>query len=429
MGPVTTAPARVRTHQRRGAFWAVAAAFATAMAFSTLPTPLYSLYERLDQFSTATVTVVFGCYAIGVLLSLFLAGHVSDWVGRRPVLIAGLLAEVASALVFVLWPALPGLLVARVICGIGVGLVTATATAYLSELSALSGPAGPADRAGPAGPAGREGATDGRDGATGRRMPADIVATAANLGGLSLGPLIAGALAQFVGKPLLVPYWIVGAALVVSAVAVRLVPETVAKHHRTYRPQRVAVPANARTPYFRAAAAGFVAFGVMGLFTALAASFVAGTMHQTSHLMAGLPSFLVFFCAAAGQIALGRAVPRRLFALGIPALVAGLVVTTAAVWLPSLTLFLVGGAVAGVGVGWMFKGAMSAAAVLAAPESRGETAAGIFLAAYLGLTVPVVLVGIATRVVSLPTAMSVFAAVVVLACGLLAARLFRPERG
>ena len=403
MDAVTTAPAPTRTNQRRGAFWVVAAAFATAMAFSTLPTPLYSLYQRLDHFSTATVTVVFGFYAIGVLLSLFLAGHVSDWVGRRPVLVAGLVAEVASALVFVWWPALPGLLVARVICGVGVGLVTATSTAYLSELSGRAAP-GQAAEAG---------------------VPADIVATAANLGGLSLGPLIAGALAQFVGKPLLVPYWIIGALLVVSAVAVRLVPETVTRHHRAYRPQRVAVPAAARTPYYRAAAAAFVSFGVMGLFTGLAASFVVGTMHQTSHLMAGLPSFLVFFCAAGGQIVLGRAVPRRLFGLGIPALVIGLVLTTAAVWLANLPLFLLGGAVAGIGVGLMFKGAMAAAAALAAPESRGETAAGIFLAAYLGLTVPVVLVGVATRLVSLATAMTVFAAVVVLACGLLATRLFR----
>ena len=410
MDAVTTAPAPTRTNQRRGAFWVVAAAFATAMAFSTLPTPLYSLYQRLDHFSTATVTVVFGFYAIGVLLSLFLAGHVSDWVGRRPVLVAGLLAEVASALVFVWWPALPGLLVARVICGIGVGLVTATATAYLSELSGQAAPGSPAP---------------GRPATAG--VPADIVATAANLGGLSLGPLIAGALAQFVGKPLLVPYWIIGALLVVSAVAVRLVPETVTRHHRAYRPQRVAVPAGARTPYYRAAAAAFVSFGVMGLFTGLAASFVVGTMHQTSHLMAGLPSFLVFFCAAGGQIVLGRAVPRRLFGLGIPALVVGLALTTAAVWLADLPLFLLGGAVAGIGVGLMFKGAMAAAAALAAPESRGETAAGIFLAAYLGLTVPVVLVGVATRLVSLATAMTVFAAVVVLACGLLATRLFRSE--
>ena len=411
-----TAPAR--TGRRRGAFWVVAAAFATAMAFSTLPTPLYALYQRLDQFSTATVTVVFGFYAIGVLLSLFLAGHVSDWVGRRPVLVAGLLAEVASALVFLFWPALPGLLVARVICGVGVGLVTATATAYLSELSARSASAGGAAGADRADSAGRA--------RTASAVPADIVATAANLGGLSLGPLIAGALAQYVGKPLLVPYWIVGALLAVSAVAVRLVPETVTRHHCAYHPQRVSVPADARPPYYRAAAAAFVSFGVMGLFTALAASFVAGTMHQTSHLMAGLPSFLVFFCAAAGQIALGKAVPRRLFALGIPALVVGLALTTVAVWVPSLPLFLVGGAVAGVGVGWMFKGAMSAAAALAAPESRGETAAGVFLAAYLGLTVPVVLVGIATRFVSLATAMTAFAAVVALTCGLLATRLFRP---
>jgi MFS family permease len=37
------------------------------------------------------VTVVFAMYALGVILSLFLGGHVSDWLGRRPVIVQALL--------------------------------------------------------------------------------------------------------------------------------------------------------------------------------------------------------------------------------------------------------------------------------------------------------------------------------------------------
>ena len=56
------------------------------MAFSTVPSPLYSLYQQRDGFSTFTVTIVFAVYAVGVIISLLLAGHVSDWVGRKKVL-------------------------------------------------------------------------------------------------------------------------------------------------------------------------------------------------------------------------------------------------------------------------------------------------------------------------------------------------------
>ncbi len=386
------------TRYARG-FWVVAIAFTIGMAFSTVPTPLYGLYQRRDGFSTAVITVIFACYAVGVLISLFFAGHVSDWLGRRRMLVAGLLVESVSAVMFLVWTSLPGLLAARVVCGVGVGLITATATAHLGELQGVARP--------------DEG-----------RTRSDMVATAANLGGLSLGPLIAGVLAQFVLRPLEVPYWVFLVAMLMAVAGIFVVPETVTRQHRPYRPQRISVPQDARSEYFGAAAAAFVAFALMGLFTGLSASFVAGTMHQTSHLMAGLPAFLVFFCAAVGQIVFGRHPSPVLFRIGLPLLVSGLTVTTVAVWIPSLPLFLLGGAVAGAAVGLIFKGAMSSAAALAAPGARGEAAAGIFLAAYIGLTIPVVLVGIATQFISLPAAMTGFAVAVILACVALSFRLF-----
>jgi hypothetical protein len=90
-------------------FWLVALAFVVAMAFPAAPTPLWAIYQRQDGFSTFTVTVVFAVYALGVLAALFLAGHVSDRLGRRPTLLAALVTQALAALVFVNSTALPAL--------------------------------------------------------------------------------------------------------------------------------------------------------------------------------------------------------------------------------------------------------------------------------------------------------------------------------
>ncbi len=225
------------------AFWVVAAAFLLNMAFSAVPTPLYVLYQARDHFSAIMVTVVYAVYAVGVIASLFLAGHISDWAGRRRVLVTALLVNVASAMLFIFFPSLAGLIVARVVSGISVGLTTATATAYLAELH-----------------------TGARPDALGRRP--QVVATAANLGGIGIGPLVAGVLAQYAPAPLRLPYIVVGGAIAALALLVALAPETtVAPEVRpAWRPQRVAVPKHARSHFFAATSAGIAAFAVYGVF-------------------------------------------------------------------------------------------------------------------------------------------------------------------
>src|ERR1700745_1805233 len=98
------------------------------MAFTTVPTPLWSLYARRDHLSSLTVTLVFAAYAVAVALSLFLGGHLSDSYGRRRVLAPAIALNLIAGVVFVFWPLLPGLLVARVVSGLGIGATTATAT-------------------------------------------------------------------------------------------------------------------------------------------------------------------------------------------------------------------------------------------------------------------------------------------------------------
>src|SRR5437763_16204339 len=97
-------------------------AFFVTMLGTTLPTPLYPSYEARFGFSGLIVTVVFATYAVGVLAALLLLGHTSDEVGRRPVLLAGLVFAAISSVVFLVANALGPLLVGRVLSGVSAGI-------------------------------------------------------------------------------------------------------------------------------------------------------------------------------------------------------------------------------------------------------------------------------------------------------------------
>lgn len=391
-GRIMNGVMRSSRHHTLG-FWAVAYSFLVVMAFSAVPTPLYVLYQQRDGFSTFMITVIFAAYAVGVIISLFFAGHSSDWLGRKRALIPAVGLSAVAAVIFLVWPALPGLIVARILSGFAVGVVTATATAYLTELALRSRPDGAARRA-------------------------QVVAAAANIGGIGLGPLIAGVLAQWAPDPLRLPFAIMLGALVVGVVAMALAPETRARPvpRPAYHPQRIAVPAAERSRFFAAAIGAAVSFSAFGLFTSLAPTFLAGTLGHTSRALAGAAAFAVFGSAVVAQMLTVARTVRELLIGGMLALTGGLALIVAAVWLPSpsLALFLIGGAVTGVGAGLLFKGSIATVGALAPPESRAEVLAGFFLFGYIGISVPVLGVGLLTQVLDARTALAIFAGFVVL---------------
>ena len=106
---------------RRAAFWAVAVAFLAVTAFSTAPSSLYGLIEEREHLAPLTTTIVYAVYAVGVVVSLLLVGHVSDWYGRRTVLIPAVAVAIVAAVVFLVWESPAGLLVGRVLTSVGVG--------------------------------------------------------------------------------------------------------------------------------------------------------------------------------------------------------------------------------------------------------------------------------------------------------------------
>lgn len=177
---------------------AVVALFAVA-AGTNVPTPLLLLYrDRLD-LPADTLTAVFGVYAAGLVPALFLAGPLSDRVGRRPVVLPFVVLAGLASLVFVAAADSVALLfVARWLQGAVSGVVFSVGSAWVAELSAAAGA-----------------------GAAGRRAAVAMTA------GFALGPFVSGVLGQYGPAPTTLPYLLhvvlVAAAL---ATAIRL-PETV----------------------------------------------------------------------------------------------------------------------------------------------------------------------------------------------------------
>ncbi|MFD4637534.1 MFS transporter [Lentzea sp. NPDC058436] len=396
------AESRTSKHHGRG-FWAVAATFLVAMAYSTVPAPLFPLYVAREGLSTFAITVVFAAFAVGVVVSLVLAGHVSDWIGRKTVLIPALGLEIVSALLFLTSTSLPVLVVARVVNGLGVGMIAATATAYLFDLHARH-----------------------RPGASPRRF--EIVSTAANIGGLGVGALVSGVLAQYAPSPLSTPYVVLAVLLAVSIAAVALTPETVVRSRVPYRPQRISTDHGDRAGYLAAATGAFTAFAVFGVFTSVSPGFVAGELHHPSRLLAGLVVFLVFGGAALAQTVTGELTPGVRRAIGLGGQAIGVLLVVAGMHTTSFPVFLVGGAIAGVGAGVQFKASIGAVAAMAAPEKRGEALATLFFIAYLGLSVPSLSIGLATRYLTPAAVMTWFAAILLVLLGGVAA-LSRRARG
>ena len=393
--PVTPLPDRApgirapgtRTGHGRVAFWLLAFVFTATMLGTTLPTPLYGIYQARWHFSAFMVTVIFAVYAATVLATLLFAGRSSDQAGRRPVLAVALGAAALSTLAFIFAPDEGVLLVGRILSGLAAGLMTGTATAMLTELN----PAG------------------------GRRS--SLVATAANMGGLGLGPLFAGLFAQFAPHPTTLVFEVYLAVLAVAALCLRFVPETVfARRRPSLRFAGLSIPERGRGQFIAAAVAGFAAFALLGLFTSLVPGFIGGVLHQGSHVVQGAAVFGLLAIGTITQVALSRLGRRPVMLAGLGLFLAALALILAALAQASMPLFLAGTVVGGVSVGAIFLASLATANRLAPPERRGHVVSTFFVACYAGLIIPVVGVGALTEFIATFPAVLAFSLLLAAAC-------------
>ncbi|WP_242887544.1 MFS transporter [Actinomadura litoris] len=377
-------------------FWVTAYTLLILLAGTNLPTPLYRGYEERFGFSPFVVTLIFAVYVAVLIPSLLVAGPLSDAVGRRRVLVPALVLAGLGALGFALAKDTWWLFAARISQGLAVGAASGALTAALSELEP-----------------------------SGSRRKAALVSTVASVGGLGLGPVLAGLLAEYVAvAPDVLPFAVEIVLLIPAAVAVMALPTT--RETTRWRPRRPGIPAAMRAVFATSGTASFLAFAVIGLFLTLIPTYVATLADSGNLLLGGGTAALLLACSAIVQIlGYGRS-PRHLQLLGLPLLALGLLMLVGA--RSSLVLLLGAAVLAGAGHGSVFLGGLTAVNSAAPDGSRAEVLSGFYVIVYLGVGLPVLGVGVLATAVSLTTAVSWFAGTVAVLCLLVLCAVGRTGR-
>ncbi|MEJ2866145.1 MFS transporter [Actinomycetospora sp. OC33-EN08] len=361
-------------------------------AASSVPSPLYPLYQQLFGFSAATLTVVFAVYVLGLLGALLVVGALSDHVGRRPVLAGAIALEAVSFVVFLTAGGVPALIVARVLQGIATGAAITTLGATMVDLAPREAP----HRAG-------------------------MVTGVGTLAGLAAGAVGAGALIQLAPAPTRLVWIVLLALLVVSAVVVAVLPETSTRRPGVWSSliPRVGVAPRLRGEVLAITPVLITSWALGGLYMSLGPSIASTLLGVQSRLVGGLVVTLLCGTGALTSYLLRDRPVRSLVAPAAGLLAVGTAVTLGGMALGSVVVAGLGTVVAGVGFGAAALACFGVFAEIAAPDERGELFAVAYVISYTAFSVPAVVAGIGVGLVGLATAAEVYGGVVV-ALGLVA---------
>jgi MFS family permease len=337
------------------------------IAASAAPSPIYVLYQASWHFDSWLLSLAFSIYAFTLLLALLTVGSLSDFLGRRPVLIAALIAEVVALGLLLFATDIAHVLVARAIQGFATGVATATVSAALADLSP----------------------------ARNRQLGA-TVGSITPLAGLAAGSLASGLIIQSVAAPIPLVFSVLIVLLLVGLVFLVIAPETIARRTGAGRSlvPRLHVPANSRPAFL---ASSFLNIGVW-----LTTSLVLGLLPQINRDVFGIHSGIanggiIALLTGVGAISvvLTRSFSARRSALvSAVALVVGAAIQATAIATVDVWLFAAGAAVAGVGAGVGFSGYIRLVIQTADPDDRAGVFSAMYVVSYLTFGVPVIIAGL-----------------------------------
>jgi MFS family permease len=334
------------------------------LAASSAPTPLYATYQRAWGFSPLSTTVVFGVYALALLAALLSVGRLSDHVGRRPVLLVGIVGQVLAVLVFADAHSVAALMAARIIQGLATGTALGAIGAAMLDVDPVRG--------------------------------AVANSTAPGLGTAS-GVLLSAFAVQWLPAPTHLVYLVLAAVLVVQAGGVLLLPETspmVPGALRSLIPQ-LEIPTQTRRAVLVAAPVLFAVWALGGFYASLGPSLIDHLVGSASVVDGGLGLGVLTGFAATTTYVLRMTSARTVMLVGTTALMVGVAVVLSAVWAGSPITFFAGTIVAGIGFGAGFQGGIRLVAPLAHLHQRAGVLSVLFTVSYLGMGTPTILAGLA----------------------------------
>lgn len=338
-----------------------------AVAFGTnVSTPLLLIYQQRLGLSAWVVTWIFAIYPIGLALALLYAGPASDVLGRRRLMVPGLvLSGIASGVMMAGPDRLEFLLIGRFLLGAVSGLVFTVASAWMLELSE-------------------------EDGLWGARLTGLIL-----YGGFGGGALVSGVLAQWAPWPLVLPYLVHLALVVLGLIALPRVRETVVvDRSRPIRP-RLGVPAGTLRPFLRIitpTALGVFGFPslALGLFPVLLRPAMGSIAVLVTGLVAGLGmGSIVPAQAAVARIGYVRAAPIGL-GIGTAGCLLGTVAFATDLWALLIPATIAMGAASGL----CLTAGLRMVDIITNPADRGALTGSFYAVAYAGMTMPVLVAGL-----------------------------------
>jgi MFS family permease len=189
----------------------------------------------------------------------------------------------------------------------------------------------------------------------------------------------------------------------------------------------LSVPAETRSIFITAGTAAFAGFAVMGLFTSVSPSFVATVIGNHNHAVAGALASSIFLASATAQLVARRMAPPRAMAIGCALLVLAMVALAIAVQISSMTGLIAAAVLAGIGQGISFSRGLAAVVERTPLERRAEVSSSYFVIAYVGISLPVVGLGLAAQDLGLRTAGVSFAIAVAIVSAICLAAILVQE--
>lgn len=365
----TTAATASGTPAVRRARLGFALAIGTQIAMmmgASAPSPFYPVLAAEIGFDAIVISAVFAVYAIALLLALLTAGSLSDHIGRRPVVIGGLLLLAGSMVLFWHADSVATLVLARILQGAASGVLIAALSAAALDLA----------------PGGRA-----RTAALWNALSPGI--------GLALGALTSGIALDATGEPLLDVFAPLTVAYLALAGLFLLAPETAPLTPGAWASLRfrLAIPGSIRADFWRGAPAVVAGWATGGLFLSLGANIVRAELGGEAHTWQGLSVAMLAGVGAIAAFALRRRTPRTSVIFGTAALATGTTLSLVALGVGSLPFYLTATAITGMGFGTAFSGVVGSLAPRIPATARADTFAVIYVLAYLAFAVPAVVAG------------------------------------
>lgn len=379
----------------------LALALMSALLNSSAPTPLYPLYQHQLALTSVSLTMIYGAYAAGVLISLFgvgnLAGKVKD---LRSMIVPALLVVLAGALLFAVADSFFMMFMARLLAGVGTGALTGAANIALVRF-------GPQD-------GGKQAA---------------LIATLSFTAGLALGPIFSGVALQTGFYTTSMPFVIIMAVAAIAALGVMLKwPSVKATAASSGAVAEVAEPKGTLaeglratgSKFFLCAAALFICWAVAASILAIGPNVAERMLGMGNRGFYGYVIAVYLVIAGASQILSRRIHARHSLMFGCLAQALSVVVFAEAIHIHSLGLAAAGIVIAGYAYGAIFVGSATLVNLISPPASHARLISLFYVIAYIANWVPVLL-GVVIDHASLDLAVNLLfmvSAVVCLALGL-----------